>query len=215
MSSEDKDFECPVTLSRFKDPVVLLPSGNTYDMDTVVNWYRARLDEGSGILTDPCTRQECYMTVIPNWLARTQISKKYESHYLTPRQPGEVLVLDNNFEAGYTTEVREKVHTNPNNEDNFLDSVFQGHVVIRAGETLRRIPEIQTTDHNGTTNTTRLRRHFVTHRIIGPQTRPGTEFEEIFQNLFPGISFHHSSVDTLLQERNGVGPLQYINTRAE
>ena len=184
-------------------------------MDTVVNWYRARLDEGSSNLTDPCTRQECYMTVIPNWLARTQIRKKYESHYLTPRQPGEVLVLDNNFEAGYTTEVGEKMNTTPENAGNILGSGFQAHLVLRGGENLRRIPEIQTTDHNGTTNSTRLRRHFVTHRIIGPRTRPGTEFEEIFQNLFPGISFHDSSVDTIIQERNGVGPLQYIHTRVE
>lgn len=97
-------FECPVLLSTFTDPVVLFPSGNTFELGAVVSWYRALQAEFPRPLSDPCTRQPCMPRVVPNWLVRKQMHECGLGDSLVQRSPGDELRMDLEKPDGYTVD---------------------------------------------------------------------------------------------------------------
>lgn len=78
-------------MERFRDPVVLFPSGNTYELDAIQSWYTAR--EGAA-LTDPRTRQPCVPRVVPNWALRSVMHEQGIGADLVTRAPGKEITLE-------------------------------------------------------------------------------------------------------------------------
>lgn len=100
-------FECPITMERFRDPVVLFPSGNTYELEAVQSWFTAL--EGAP-LTDPCTRQKCAARVVPNWTLRSAMHEQGLGAELLPRTPGEEIALERPSTGDGTAVVHDFVH---------------------------------------------------------------------------------------------------------
>ena len=194
-------FECPVLLSTFTDPVILFPSGNTFNLDAIVSWYRALQTDVSQPLSDPCTRQLCMTRVVPNWLARKQMHECALGDSLVHRVPGDEVQIDLREPEGYAVisapQTVDEAMTGDVGHD--LDFVAADGEGDRGGS--RFVPARGVLPHS-----IRAGNFITIYRMQGPAPEgPGEHVREILGSILPSLEI--GMVDSR--------PLRYMAARAE
>lgn len=188
-------FECPVLLSTFTDPVILFPSGNTFNLDAIVSWYRALQTDVSQPLSDPCTRQLCMTRVVPNWLARKQMHECGLGDSLVHRVPGDEVQIDLREPEGYA------VISAPQTVDEAMSGDVGHDLAFGAGDESRFTPARAVLPHS-----IRAGNFITIYRMQGPAPEgPGDHVREILGSMLPSLEI--GMVDSR--------PLQYMAARAE
>lgn len=194
-------FECPVLLSTFTDPVILFPSGNTFDLNAIVSWYRALQTDCAQPLSDPCTRQLCMTRVVPNWLARKQMHECGLGDSLVHRAPGEEVQIDLREPEGYAviSAPRTVEEAMPGDVGPYQDFVAADSEGDR-GES--RFLSTRT----ALSHSMRAGNFITIYRMQGSAPEgPGEHVREILGSILPSLQI--GMVDSR--------PLQYIAARAE